>query len=976
MGLASVTAAIAAAALYCVPATAVAGRHSASPHATVRVSFPKEASIGDPIRVAGTVASGVIPRITGDHTKVRAQLEQKVGRDWRPCAHGRVAKSGTFSLTWLPIGRGNTALARIRVLARQRTLAISAPHRVSLRDSAAGVGGAVSGPAGSSASSEGSSNYPGAPEAIVIHGPSGTVVPDRETVIENAGYALAVPPGTVEKPTEATVTPESPDEDNVASGPSVEIHIDADWSDGTKFVRVTLPLPAMDAGEEDEWEPGVVHDSASGDPDVYLRGALSIDQSAGTVTVKTTSLSLFHATLFPVSIVSAPSANYEGAIKSSEWALQVFRALIGQQASQPECSPEVSAARALSDGDAFDPQAGRGGEARIKYCVQAGSGRAEWKLVNNSGAVMHYTTAEDARIESTAVTSDPLTALAYAGRNGGGYPKTEVDVPPGAEATVSIPEGSEGRVEFTAADVGLMIATFTLHEIGTLLPDSEAKMLYGSLIGCGWSLALSPEQLSSKLKCAQMAIDIASPKLGKKIAKVIAKPLLLLDAIAREIDTLDTLIDPAEADLTFVAAGSLGVVTPIDARLLPGAEWSIGLNDSGVPIATPDGRVFSLTCTSTKAKATNPLLELLAPSGTAAWAMPVGIDDTTYGCPHVAIDADGNTYVQLLEPDGFWAKSIDPSGTIRWARKFPQDSGSPLTTAQAMVSDGVVYFPSFTGYHDRIDGYDTTTGAHVVTTDHYSPLEELTAWSGGFAVLELGGGSYRPIAKYFDEAGNLVHSYPADDLVAANNGTWSFALDEDGGFLIAGAADCVPNGTGHFAVESIGPEGERWLSQQDGTSACQGPPAVTPDANGGAYLTSSSEDNSHQVLARIGSGGEEWHRSLPGGSRIGELHSDVNGVAVTATVHRYPCSDGAAPDSCTGTILTFTAPDGDPARGDLPIEDPEYISTYQGIDSFAIGPGGVYVIRGAGDYHEEIGSISRIVTGVLGLDYEASIASG
>jgi hypothetical protein len=837
-------------------------------------------------------------------------------------------------------------------------------------------GGLVSGPAGSSASTDGPSNPPGASDPIVIHGPSGTIVPDRETVIENGGYSLSVPPGTVDEPTTATVEPAPPDEDEVASGPAVDVHIDSEWSDGTKTVRVTLPLPPTEEGDGDEWEPGVVHDAASGEPEIFVRGALTLNYTAGTVSVQAASLSRFHASLFPVSIVSAPTAIYGGGIKLGEWALQIFRALIGQQAGQPECSPEASPARALSDGDAFDPQAGRGGEARIKYCVRAGSGRAEWKLVNNSGAVLHYTAGEDARIESTAVTSDPLTALAYADLNGGGYPKIEVDVPPGAEATVSIPEGSEGRVEFTADDVGLMVATFTLQQIGTLLPESEAKTLYDALQDCGWSLAVSPDELSSKLKCAKTAIGIASPKLGKRIAKVIAKPLLLLDAIAREIDTLDTVIDPAEADLTFVAAGSLGVVTPIDARTLPGAEWSIGLNDSGVPIATPDGRVFSLTCTSTKAKATDPLLELLAPSGTAAWAVPVGLDNTTYGCPHVAIDADGNTYLQLLEPDGFWAKSIAPGGTIRWARKFPQDAGSPLSAAQAMVSDGVVYFPSFTGYHERIDGYDTATGAHVLTTDNYSPLEELTAWSGGFAVLELGGGDYRPVAKYFDEAGNLVHSYPADDLVAANNGTWSFALDEDGGFLIAGAADCVSNGTGHFAVESIGPEGERWLSQQDGASACQGSPAVTPDANGGAYLTSSSEDNSHQVLARIGSGGEEWHRSLPGGSRIGVLHSDVNGVAVTATVHRYPCSDGAAPDSCTGTILTFTAPDGDLARGNLPIEDPEYISYYQGIDSFAIGPGCVFVIRGAGDYHEEIGSISRIVTGVLGLDYEASIASG
>jgi outer membrane protein assembly factor BamB len=684
--------------------------------------------------------------------------------------------------------------------------------------------------------------------------------------------------------------------------------------------------------------------------------------------VQATSLSRFHATLFPVSIVSAPSANYEGVIKSSEWALRIFRALIGQRAAQPQCWPPASPSRVFSTGNAFDPQFGHGGESRIKYCAQTGSDRVEWKLANNSGAVLHYTAADDARIEDVEVTSDPLTALAYAGRNGEGYPKTEVDVPPGAEATVSVPQGSDGHVAFSAEDVGLMIETFTLQQVGTLLPESDAKKLYEALVGCGWSMTLSPQELSSKLRCAQTVAGIAR----SRIAKAVEKPLLLLDAIAREVDTLEANVDPTEAELSSVAAGSLGVVDPIDAPLFPGAQWSIGLNDSGVPIATPDGRVFSLVCTSTKAKATDPMLELLDSTGTAAWAMPVGIDNTTYGCPHVAIDDDGNTYVQLLLPDGFWAESIDPAGTIRWARKFPENAGSPLAGGQAVVSDGVVYFTSFTGFHHRIDGYDTTTGAHVITTNIYTLLPALTAWSGGFAALELSGGEYRPVAKYFDKAGNLLHEYPADDAVSGNNGTWSFALDEEGGFLISGTAECEWGGTGQFAVESIGPDGERWLGKQDGVSGCSAS-AVTPDADGGAYLMTPTEDNSAQVLARIGAEGERWRRSLPGQNRIGEVHSDVNGVVVTATIHRYSCF---SLDPCTGTTLSFTGPDGDAVRADLEIEDPNYISYYRGIDSFAIGSGCVYVIRGSGDYHEETASISRIVTGVLGLDFEASIASG
>ena len=303
----------------------------------------------------------------------------------------------------------------------------------------------------------------------------------------------------------------------------------------------------------------------------------------------------------------------------------------------------------------------------------------------------------------------------------------------------------------------------------------------------------------------------------------------------------------------------------------------------------------------------------------------VGIDHTTYGCPHAAVAEDNTTYLQLRKPDGFWAEAIDPSGRVRWARHFPDDGGSPLSAPAALGADGTVYFASFTGYRHRIDAYDALTGAHLLAQSFYY-LVATTTWSGGYAVIDLDGGNYRPVVKYFDHAGTLVNAYPVDDAVAANNGNWSFSADHDGGFLVSGAANCAFDSKDHFAAEAIGPNGKRWIAKSSDWSACGGS-VVTPDANGGAYLMTASEDGSIQTLSRLNGGGQLWRTQLPGTSRVGEgLHVDVNGVAVTATVLPYECTPDSPPGSCSGSVLAFTGPEGQSVRSDIDIKDPAYVS--------------------------------------------------
>ena len=235
-------------------------------------------------------------------------------------------------------------------------------------------------------------------------------------------------------------------------------------------MQITLPLPRDLSDLGAGWAPAVVHDLAdAGEKQLLTGSALTVAATAKTVTFSTKSLSSFHSIALPVPmIISAPSAN----IKTREWALHLFRTFLGQEADQPTCSPPADRTRVSSTGSAFVPQIVRGNEAPILSCVQALTGKAAWKLANNTGAVVHYDADDDAQVDAVGTSSDPLTTAAYEALNGSLYPVQSVDIPPGTSATVSVPEGSAGTVSFTAADPKLLPVTFAMQQLGDLVPGS------------------------------------------------------------------------------------------------------------------------------------------------------------------------------------------------------------------------------------------------------------------------------------------------------------------------------------------------------------------------------------------------------------------------------------------------------------------------------------------------------------------------
>lgn len=426
----------------------------------------------------------------------------------------------------------------------------------------------------------------------------------------------------------------------------------------------------------------------------------------------------------------------------------------------------------------------------------------------------------------------------------------------------------------------------------------------------------------------------------------------------------------------------LGPVRSIPVRTVPGAAWSVGINDDSVAVSAPGDRVIASTVESTADLASDPLVQLFTPNGTRAWAAPTNIDHTTWGVPPVVTDRAGNTYFGTLETDGTFAfKSVDPTGRVRWVQPTPDRASAAGTSGINPVigSNGVVYFAYWHGFSSAVAGFDMVTGRPALNLG-FRYLAHMSAYAGGLVFVDLSAGNYEPVAKYYSYAGNLQYSYQADPKVSANTGASSYALGPDGSVLIAG----VPLGTScssysapaNFSVQKITPAGSAWVWTDPNQQRCQGGSALAPDGSNGAYIATEVSDGTSAALQRVDSGGAlQWTRSInPLISHY--IGVDVNGVAVTNTRYPFACSQGAPPDSCTGSEILFFARSGLSARPSIQVRDPDFRSYYKGLTSIAIGAGAIYGTRSSGDYHEETGSISRFDAVGLGSDYRVSIASG
>ena len=102
-----------------------------------------------------------------------------------------------------------------------------------------------------------------------------------------------------------------------------------------------------------------------------------------------------------------------------------------------------------------------------------------------------------------------------------------------------------------------------------------------------------------------------------------------------------------------------------------------------------------------------------------------------------------------------------------------------------------------------------------------------------------------------------------------------------------------------------------------------------------------------------------------------KIEVDTAGIAALSHVWKCP-----APETCTGSEILFFDRTGAPAASPIHIDDPLYISYFSGIEDFALNNGTLYVTRGSGDYHDEVGSISAFGVPALSTNYGVSIAAG
>lgn len=537
---------------------------------------------------------------------LRADLQQlvrgggsRVGPRWPTRATGRAGTGDrAFRLHWQAPERIDRLVLRVRLISRGRVVATSAP-RTAIRRESAHLPAAVPQPLASP-------HLPLTPEIPPPEEPpppadTGTVLPGTEAVIAVGGVILAVPAGTVEQPATASVKP-LPEGDPDLGGFGADLHIDADWQNGTKSVRITMPLAEMEPG----MEPMVVHDLPDGRRELLMGDRLDVDQVTKTVSFDATSLSRFWSVTMPSAfrLVSGGPAIYD-----YDLAQRLFEEFVGLSADQPVCNPDLTESEYVSSaGSAFTSPGVLLGRPAIRHCVSmrpaAGSqpDRGRWVLANNTGAVLRVSVSGAAEVVNFGVSKDLLTDVAFLALNGAssdtidaGTPSAtdsaygpEVFIPPGGSAVVTVPVGERGQVHF-AASPELLPHAFVLRQLGTLLGSrSEAVELLDRLNNCGYSLAVS--QLNGLVSCIR---EVAT-EMGGQAGKLLKKALLAVDAFASSVSTFVHTVNPLDAELRYSAAGSplgdprierVDVAVdggPSDAFVVP---WSVDISRNGCRIA-------------------------------------------------------------------------------------------------------------------------------------------------------------------------------------------------------------------------------------------------------------------------------------------------------------------------------------------------------------------------------------------------------
>jgi DNA uptake protein ComE-like DNA-binding protein len=218
----------------------------------------------------------------------------------------------------------------------------------------------------------------------------------QTTTVQRDKYALKVPAGVIDnaggwasiEPRDHSVSDVTP-AGTLSTGdwPTADFHISAPWAGGGDTVSETLPQDPFIAAANDPMQPLVVHYKSDGSTETFTGDSVRWDQTAGTVSVRLTSLS------------ESQSSSY-----SPGWFVEkALGFLFNNRFDGPHCSEPwhqvagtstyegpagdtvnfISAVLDLPGNQSFL------GSFPFKFCVQTpnGSADAETKLRNNTGAI-------------------------------------------------------------------------------------------------------------------------------------------------------------------------------------------------------------------------------------------------------------------------------------------------------------------------------------------------------------------------------------------------------------------------------------------------------------------------------------------------------------------------------------------------------------------------------------------------------------
>jgi len=404
---------------------------------------------------------------------------------------------------------------------------------------------------------------------------SGTISPTSTTTISApGGYSLTVPAGTVAQPTAATITTSDTSPDGI-SAPSALFHIAANWEDGSKTVLVTLPLDPDLAILGNAYQPLLIHYLDAGGVDVVSGSALQVNETAGTVSFKTTSLSWFSS--FSSDLLQGLNAISD----VGSFGNHILERFLGTSAPAPSCSPDSRSDPALqTSGNFGDDVPAAGNKPPVEWCVSKNGSSATWTLVNNTGAVFALDIEGTSNLDGQWVTTsnmlpsgEILTDYAFSqinssGSGSGGRVPRLLELPPGAGVQVTVPEGASSSITITQDPLATLRA-FVMDEISGVLSvgqvASVAPDLWDAFNKCRIFVAANATDVFKLVSCVVSSGSLAlaagalgrdAPKLLKAAAKLLGIALLLAPAAYTLDDSLA--IGTLHASLSYPDSSSSG----------------------------------------------------------------------------------------------------------------------------------------------------------------------------------------------------------------------------------------------------------------------------------------------------------------------------------------------------------------------------------------------------------------------------------